>query len=712
MKEPKYASVWSYLSLAMLHLILAILAFPGHFFRPMHTVFADYGDGQKNNFTLLSYLKQKLDAGGIFKYDQMAYPFGEYVFTTDNTPFFSVPFRWFCLHIYDLSDYGLAFFNFWMIANIILCGLLAFWLFKYLTQLPLLAWLMALFLPWTNFQLLRLEAGHYNLSLTSLCLMALCLFFFYVKRRHLRQHNRWVWLAMFLLSYSSFLIHGYYLVIIPVVLSLSLMGLGIYALWSKAPQALWPLIHGFLILLLSVFLAYGTLYWTDGYLALRPSGASGYDWMEQKTNISLLFSHYPFQHFFFPAWNGKIPQSIELMVYLGNIGLYSLLVLGLIALFKPAFRKQLGRIQSSIFRKAGVGSVLICGLIFLFMSLGEKYYPLKTSNHLGWPVNISDGLGRWLLGIILMGLVLNLLAYFKGRNKGESLYSLERKQEGFLTSKPLIGGALFYLSVALLIILLFTPLYIGRLNNWLNPLFWLHKFTHYVEQFRSLARFAWVFYWIFYLWIALVFAALIHRGKGSLKWLIYGLIITFGSVETIDYVAHLRENANDENLFSTGALQSIKKLPLNWEKYQAILPLPFYMVGCEAGEYNYTIDDIPEVSEFSYQLSYYSGLPLMAQKLSRTTVKHSRLLLEMVKDSVLPQEIQARLTHRPILVCLQASLAVDSSLSIIPDAHRPLAQESYWSAKKFIQNKNLKAVDSLDGFYFYEWYPLAVHYHP
>ena len=230
---------YAYGALLLIHLVLAFTAFTPHFTRPAQTIFTGWGDGMKNNFTLYSYTKSPISHDGIFKYDMMNYPFGDYVYTTDNTPLFSVPFRWFCQHVYDISGYSIAIFNFVMIANIILCGLLVFWVFRRLLKSSSVAWLLAVILPWTNFQLARLFRGHYNLSLTSFCLLALLLFLLWNKYYRHKTKRFLLLMAMIAFCYATFLSHGYYIAIIPVFLACMLFFTGIYNVFLKKQKDGW-----------------------------------------------------------------------------------------------------------------------------------------------------------------------------------------------------------------------------------------------------------------------------------------------------------------------------------------------------------------------------------------------------------------------------------------------------------------------------------------
>src|SRR5690606_25437887 len=154
----------------------------------------------------------------------------------------------------------------------------------------------------------------------------------------------------------------YYIAIIPVFLSGMLVFFGIYKLIKKE-KGVWSIVSGITILAGTGLLAYLTLQWTDTYFPLRQTIARGYDWMEEKTNFSLLFTHYNFQSLFFPLWSTKDANSTELMSYLGNIGLYTMAVFFLISLFSRNFRVLLWTIQKEFFSDPLKTGIVLSGLL-------------------------------------------------------------------------------------------------------------------------------------------------------------------------------------------------------------------------------------------------------------------------------------------------------------------------------------------------------------
>lgn len=687
----------AYYSLVLIHTILALIAFNKHFLNPLNTVFCNWGDGSKNNFTLLSFVKEPIGGNGIFKYGMMNYPFGDYVYATDNTPLFSVPFRWFCHHIYDISAYTLPIFNFLMIANILICGLLVFFIFKRIIKSTTLAWVLAIILPWTNLQVPRLFRGHYNLSLSSLCVITLILFYLWSRYHKDKTKRLLIFFSSLIFCYCCFFIHGYYIAMIPVYLSCMILFFGIIKVFQR-DGGLRSILFSILLISLTGLLCIGTMLLTDGYFSLRKVFAGGYDWMEQKTNFSLLFTHYNFQKVVFPFTSTKDPNDIELMVYLGNIGLYAISTLFVVSFFSQKFRLTLWEIQKEYFKDPLKSGIAFAGLILFSMSIGENYYPLMNGLKLAMPVAVF---AIPIAEIIFLLLIFSIICYsiyllIKDRSVNQA-----KMIQPHIIKHKLWKAALFYIISICLLFFMFGRYDIWYWVNMTNPLWMLHKFTRAVEQFRSLVRFAWPFYWSYYIWIMFTVSALYLRMNKNGKLLIIALMFFFGGGETIDYILELKKDANFQNPLSREALKPMSQLQINFKDYQAILPIPYYNAGSEDGDN--TLDDLRPWSEFSFQLSTYCKLPLMSGKMSRTPPVFASALINLIIDTI-PNEIKKKLNSKPILITVDRAFLNDSTISVIPDRNkRPKAALAYWKSNDFTNRHTVKLIDSLGSVYFYEW---------
>lgn len=616
----KLKKTYLYLSLFCIHCFIALVAFLHFRLHPHDVLFSNYGDGLKNIFTLTTYAKEPITSEGILKSSAFLYPFGDYVYYLDNTPLFAIPFRFFCHHIYDLSAHTVIIFYIVIILNILLCGLLIYYLLRNLAGDNPLSYIMAVILPWVNVQVGRMFVGHYAFSFSSLLLLCLVLMMLWHRHIHNRRKLYVIAACMCLLSFLSFLAQGYYLAIVTIFQSSMLFFYGLSLRREAAGK--FSMLMSIVCSLVVIGIVFGMLAGTDSYLSLRRENASGYDWMEMKTRFTALFSHYSFQNISFPI-SGRTDDEQEHAAYLGNVGLYTLLVMGIIMIISRPFRATMIRIQKVFFGSKLRSAIFIGSLIMLSISFGENYY----------------------------------------------------------TSTPPENGLHFI--------------------NITNIFFYIHQFTNRVEQFRSLVRFMWPFYWVFNIWIVYTLIAVYKEYDRRVKSIIVTLVIFFGGAELYDCTNRDQRKGHEENLFSTANLEKVRPQHVNWAAYQAILPLPYYTVGSE--DYDFIIDDDDKWSDHTYRLALISGLPLMSCKMSRTPLLYTKELLNFVAYDSLQSELRAKLNRKPVLVVVNKKLIADSTLPNIP--HEQRRAEYYWKANQFAERNHLQAIDSLGDVVYYNWYP-------
>ncbi len=620
MKSKKF---YTYLSIFLVHVLLLLVAFLKFRIHPMEVLLSSKGDGIKNIFTLISYCSDKSTNGGMFLFHNMLYPFGDYVFYTDNTPFFSVPLRWFCLHVHDVSAYSVQIFYCFILSNFAAAGLLTYYIFSRLLQQNTFAYIMAITLPWINMQVPRIWHGHYNLSLTSVILIGIVLIVLWDKHKNSVKKQMLVGGLMCIFSVIAFFIHGYFLAIVTLFIASMLFFYGLFNIkttagkFSIAMSAIYPVVTG--------SIAIALLFSIDHYYKLRPVTANGYDWMEEKIRFSYLFGHYDFEDIFFPISTGLDTFEPEKAGYLGNIAVFgSFIILACLAVSKK-FREYFLQLQKTFFSDPLKSGIILGGLVLLSVSMGETY----------------------------------------------------------ITSKDLTEGY--------------------KITNILNPFLYLHVFTKAVEQFRSLERFIWPFFFAFYVWVMYAIVNFYKDAGKKLKIAILAATIFIGAAEIKDFVDESQAVTGEKNIFSAQNLKEVQPQHLDFKKYQAILPLPYYLVGVEDTGYLYCLDDYAPWTNFNYCLSLNSGLPLMASVMSRTPPEFARLLENFVAYDSLNSQLMSKMNNKPILISLNKDLLKRTDLINIPT--KGANAQYYWNATKFVERHHLSPVDSLNGVYFYEWFP-------
>jgi hypothetical protein len=429
---------------------------------------------------------------------------------------------------------------------------------------------------------------------------------------------------MCLLVWLSFMAHGYYVAIVTMFLSGMVFFHGVAGRaerWGRFSMAAAPVLA-----LLCVGITLSIVAFTDKYLPLRKDHPGGYDWMEQKVRFSALFSGYTFQRFSFPVMAGQLSDEPEKAAYLGNIGLYFVLVAGVAMIFNKTLRAFMLQTQRSFFKQPQLAAIAGGSVLLLAISFGENYY----------------------------------------------------------TADPNTSGMHFV--------------------NIFNPLLYVHVFTRAVEQFRSLERFVFPFYFGFYIWVGYTLVAVYNTYGATVKRIIIGAMLLLGGVEIADHVDKMQSSTGSDNLFSTKNMQQVLPIHIDFRKYQAVLPIPYYMVGNE--EEQMSLGDYEPWITQSYQIALGAGLPLMSSKMSRTTPVHGKMMIDMVGYGIIDPLIRGKLNNKPILVAVNTRMVTDSTLYNVP-RDKGVREKNYWGCNTFVQRNGLSAIDSAGDIKYYEWYPLA-----
>ncbi|WP_201977638.1 hypothetical protein [Hymenobacter rubidus] len=246
------------------------------------------------------------------------------------------------------------------------------------------------------------------------------------------------------------------------------------------------------------------------------------------------------------------------------------------------------------------------------------------------------------------------------------------------------------------------------LYNYLNVFRWLHKLTDRVTQFRALGRFVWPFWWAVLLGFGW-YAAQWRRIPG-LRWVLpvlCGLLVT----DAVNAVQFYHTETQRPNLLAqSGELEPMQQL-VGWPKanrYQAILPIPFYHAGTEWQDEpsNFNTDPDDPHCNRTYQLSMVTGLPLMSQKATRSISSQAEQLYSMFKLGGPDPALLALLDQRPILVFVDTAY-FDGRNNYYRDLlrERPTMKAVYEREPAFIQEQGMRRIRHQGSWSLYEWFP-------
>ena len=178
-----------------------------------------------------------------------------------------------------------------------------------------------------------------------------------------------------------------------------------------------------------------------------------------------------------------------------------------------------------------------------------------------------------------------------------------------------------------------------------------------LKQFRSLGRFAWIFYYVAAVLAAVqywqLYRFLRQRRAARLGQVLLGLLLLIWALE-----AKYQFESTTKSLKDNGIAGSFIARPDNYyellatagadpERYQAILPLPYYSVGSE--KFDIGASGITAFEGFRASLNLH--LPLAAVMMSRSRTESTLRLLELFSSDLTPKSWPATLPSRkPLLV--------------------------------------------------------------
>jgi hypothetical protein len=250
----------------------------------------------------------------------------------------------------------------------------------------------------------------------------------------------------------------------------------------------------------------------------------------------------------------------------------------------------------------------------------EKYLPSFTQTWEGWSY----------IGLVA---ILCIFAYFylKLRSKIGNVF-----RDQYVPIDPFVGQ----LICASLIILTFS---FGIPFRWgMESL--LDSFPT-LKQFRSIGRFAWVFYFAInvgaIVFIQRIFHHLYLARRQMLAFLIMIGAPVFIIFEGVSYHQEVGHNiVQSPNVFDRRTPPDYLKEALEiikGQKYQAIIPLPFYNIGSE----NYTREAGGTSYLKSMVMSYHANIPVLGSYLSRTSICEAKNMQQVLSEPYYDKPIEA-----------------------------------------------------------------------
>jgi hypothetical protein len=172
-----------------------------------------------------------------------------------------------------------------------------------------------------------------------------------------------------------------------------------------------------------------------------------------------------------------------------------------------------------------------------------------------------------------------------------------------------------------------------------------------LKQFRALGRFGWISFFAFNILCIYILNHLFSKLKSvyirqSLYICLLGIFLFETTPNHVKIAKQISTTPNYfyPNYFNINSVSS----KINQSSFQAIIPFPYYFIGTENHHIPIRND---EIVKNSMLLSYYSGLPLMSNYLSRSSLKEGKNTLQFLGPLQFNKNIQEDIksTH-PFLI--------------------------------------------------------------
>lgn len=242
-----------------------------------------------------------------------------------------------------------------------------------------------------------------------------------------------------------------------------------------------------------------------------------------------------------------------------------------------------------------------------------------------------------------------------------------------------------------------------------------------LNQFRSIGRFAWIFYYIYTVFISYYiyqfFKYYQNKGKSTLAFLTLILVICVWSEEAQMNLTKATKSIFNQNEILTEKDNTysniLKNAGKNVDDFQAILQVPYIIVGSE----HWVIDNGDWTLRQSFKCSNEIGLPIMDFAMSRTSLSQSLDLLQFLNDLPIKKSRLEKMDQRSILLLSDTILIRNEEKSLLNKAHfigkneniklyelpidsLIISKNKYGKYQSISNNNDTTVIEGTQGFYF------------
>lgn len=200
-----------------------------------------------------------------------------------------------------------------------------------------------------------------------------------------------------------------------------------------------------------------------------------------------------------------------------------------------------------------------------------------------------------------------------------------------------------------------------------------------IKNFRGIGRFSWVFFYVATIGNIVYLNHLYLINKRKLPILIVGVLVIFSFfAEALPYHREVSKIINKSpNLFDAKQLPESYSNGLQYvEKgeYQAMISLPYFHIGSE----NYGKTATDKIYKLSMVISYHTGIPLMSNYSTRTSLLESKNLMQLFSPDFYVKEIGKDLkSKKPFLVLYSNEEISEREMQLLTKGKRLFSNSDY-----------------------------------
>jgi len=316
----------------------------------------------------------------------------------------------------------------------------------------------------------------------------------------------------------------------------------------------------------------------------------------------------------------------------------------------------------------------------VFLPVGKPYgrflHKLSTFNHIDWEAYAYIGFVGVIGFFVVFGKILGRLFTLKFKN------ILRVTDNDFL-------NLLFWTSFAGLLYSFGVPFVL-----WMEDLV---KYMGPIKQMRGISRFAWIFYYV----INIIVFYLIWQKSKSIKNIFLKYLWLLIPLAIISYDAWTFSSWRGKKLNNKFEILDDKEniLPENqWmhkispEKYQAIIPIPYFHIGTENIWWGFKCD----IAKYLYPACIKTGLPTNAVLLSRASIsqayKNLQIFLEPYRELEILKDYKS---EKPFLLLVSNCDEITINEKNIIDKSKKLLETNDFNLYEMPFNVLLNMSDSL-----------------